>query len=288
MSRAQLLTAVPTPFGPDERLDTNGVATLFAAVREASPDGVFVAGTTGEFTALDDDERLVLARIALRVFGPERVFVHVGAAASRQAERLAVRSVEAGATRLAAVTPFYFPGPGDAVLRYFERVVAAAGNAEVWAYLFAARTTTRVPPEALADLQRVGVLGAKISGEDDDAVRAYVAAAPSGFRIISGNDASFPQLRQVGGLGVVSGVSSVFPRPFRDMRDALNAGDEDGVADAQARIDRAVRVVRSGSIAHLKAGLRLRGLPAGPVRISTDAVGDSDLAELRAAVTDLA
>lgn len=288
MSQAQLVTAVPTPFLPDERLDVKGLARLFEAVRDAAPDGVFVAGTTGEFTALDDDERVRVGELALRTFGPERVYVHVGAAAPWQAERLAARVTAAGATRLAAVTPYYFPAPTHAVLRYFERLVAAAGGAEVWAYLFAARTTTSVPPAALPGLQQVGVAGAKISGESDESVRAYLAAAPAGFRIISGNDTAFRELLADGGLGVVSGVSSVFPKPFVDIRNALNAGDVDAAADAQTRIERAVRVVRSGSVAHLKAGLRLRGLPAGPVRVSTDAVTDADLAELRTAVQELA
>ncbi|MGV2385180.1 MAG UNVERIFIED_CONTAM: dihydrodipicolinate synthase family protein, partial [Thermobifida fusca] len=50
MFEAQLITALPTPFTADERLDTSGLATLTTWIRDSGVDGVFAAGTTGEFT----------------------------------------------------------------------------------------------------------------------------------------------------------------------------------------------------------------------------------------------
>ncbi|GAA3739365.1 4-hydroxy-tetrahydrodipicolinate synthase [Spinactinospora alkalitolerans] len=285
--RAQVITAAPTPFTADERLDRDGVDALFDAIRARGADGVFAAGTTGEFTALDDDERIDVLAAALEVFGPEGTYAHVGAATARQAERLAGRAVDAGARRLAAVTPFFLPAPEDALLRYYERLVAAADGAEVFAYLFRLRSTTEVAPEALRRLADVGVRGAKISGESDASVEAFLAAAPEGFTVISGNDVSFGPLIRAGGLGVVSGVSSVFPEPFIALRDALRAGDADAAAAAQPRVERAVAAVKGGSIAHLKAGLEVRGLPAGPVRVSSESVSEQDLQVLRDTARDL-
>ncbi|MFC4564837.1 dihydrodipicolinate synthase family protein [Nocardiopsis mangrovi] len=280
-AHAQVITAAPTPFTADEELDRDGLAALLTAVRDRGADGVFAAGTTGEFTALDDDERLEVLRAALDVFGPEGTYAHVGAASARQAERLTAAAVAAGARRVAAITPHFLPAPADAVVRYYERLVAAADGAEVYAYLFQARSTTAVAPEALRALADAGVRGAKISGESDASVAAYLGHAPEGFTIISGNDVSFGELIRSGGTGVVSGVSSVFPRPFIALRDALRAGDSEAAAAAQPLVERAVAAVKGGSIAHLKAGLRVQGLPAGPVRISGDAVTDADLRVLQ-------
>ena len=52
-------------------------------------DGLFVAGTTGEFPALDDVERLSLIELALAEAGPDRVIAHVGAPDARHSARLA-------------------------------------------------------------------------------------------------------------------------------------------------------------------------------------------------------
>ncbi|MFE3459198.1 dihydrodipicolinate synthase family protein [Nocardiopsis aegyptia] len=279
-AHAQVITALPTPFTADEDLDLGAAAALFASVRDRGVDGVFAAGTTGEFTALDDDERLQVLRTALDVFGPDGVHAHVGAAAPRQAERLTRAAVGAGAARLAAVTPYFLPAPEEALLRYFERIVAAADGAEVFAYLFQVRSTTPAPPPVLRRLADVGVRGVKISGESDASVAAYLAAAPEGFTVLSGNDVAFEELVRAGGRGVVSGVSSVFPEPFVALRDALNSGDDAGVRAAQPLVERAVAAVRGGSIPHLKAGLEVRGLSAGPARVCGDPVSEADLAEL--------
>ncbi|MFC3997425.1 dihydrodipicolinate synthase family protein [Nocardiopsis sediminis] len=287
-AHAQVITAVPTPFTADEELDRDGLAALLTTIRDRGADAVFAAGTTGEFTAVDDNERLEVLRTALEIFGPEGAYAHVGAAAARQAERLTASVVDAGARRVAAITPHFLPAPAAAVVRYYERLVAAAGDAEVYAYLFQARTTTAVAPETLRALADAGVRGAKISGESDASVAAYLEHAPEGFTIISGNDVSFGELIRSGGAGVVSGVSSVFPRPFITLRDALRAGDTEAAAAAQPLVERAVAAVKGGSIAHLKAGLAVQGLPAGPVRVSSDAVTDADLRVLKETADALA
>lgn len=279
-SKPALITAVPTPFLPDGGLDLDGTRTLFTALAEQPVDGAFVAGTTGEFTTLDDDERLAVIEAGLEAFGPERAFVHVGAAHPRQAVRLTAGAVRAGARKIAAVTPYYFPAPVEATVDYFRQVVEAAGDAEVYAYLFTARTTTVLPWEQLPLLAEVGVTGVKISGESDESVSRYLAAAPEGFVVLSGNDVSFAPLVAAGGAGVISGVSSVFPQPFLRLRDALAAGDHEAADGYRADIVRAVDLVRAGSIAHLKAGLELRGLPAGPVRASVEAAPEADRAAI--------
>jgi len=104
---ATLLCAVPVPFENCGDLDVKGQETLLRHLKGLGVPRVFVSGTTGEFTALDDEERAAVLRAALTVFGSDAVYAHVGAAAARQAERLTAQAVALGARRLAAITPFY-------------------------------------------------------------------------------------------------------------------------------------------------------------------------------------
>ena len=122
----ELIPAVPVPFA-DGALDEKGLAPLYGFLT-MPVDGVFVSGTTGEFPALDDAERDVVLTEALAVFGPERVYAHVGAASARQAERLAARAVALGATTLAAITPYYLPAGPRALVDHYRRIAAAAGT----------------------------------------------------------------------------------------------------------------------------------------------------------------
>ena len=92
-----LLSAVPVPFEANGDLDVNGQKTLLRHLKDTGIGGVFIAGTTGEFTALDDDERAVVLSAALEVYGADAVYMHVGAAAARQAESLTAQAVALGA-----------------------------------------------------------------------------------------------------------------------------------------------------------------------------------------------
>ncbi|WP_230977324.1 dihydrodipicolinate synthase family protein [Georgenia yuyongxinii] len=279
-SRSDLITAVPTPFLADGSLDVPGTKRLFTALAVRDVDGAFVAGTTGEFTTLEDDERLAVLEAGLEAFGAERAYLHVGAAHTRHAVKLTRAAVALGARKLAAITPYYFPAPLDAVVDYFRQVVDAAEGAAVYAYLFTARTWTVFPHDALGRLADVGVTGVKISGESDESVSAYLANAPAGFEVLSGNDIAYGELVAAGGQGIISGVSSVFPQPFLNLRGALRAGDADGVRAAKEDVARAVGLVRAGSLTHLKAGLELQGLPAGPVRAGVEPISDDDRAAI--------
>jgi 4-hydroxy-tetrahydrodipicolinate synthase len=284
---AALIPALPVPFRAHGDLDVAGLGRLLHAVRDSGVDGVFTPGTTGEFIALDDDERLTVIAEALAVFRPEQVYAHVGAATARQAERLAARAAGIGALNLAAITPYYLPAGGRALVEYYRRVAAAAPGARIFAYLFQARTTTVVTPQQLAEIASVpGVVGAKISGEPTARVVEYLAAAPPRFTVFTGNNHEFGEVVRAGGAGCVSAVSSVFPEPFVALAAALRTGDEEAAAGAEIRIKQAVDAV-GGSIALLKAGLAMRGLPAGPTRVALDDPPADRLDALRTAIAEL-
>jgi len=198
----RLLPAVPTPFRSDGALDGSGLEPLYASLESAGVDGVFVSGTTGEFPALDDAERDAVLAAALAVFGPDRVYAHVGAASAHQAERLTIRARTLGARYLAAITPYYLPAGPRSLVDYYRRIAATAEGAEVFVYLYPSRTTTAVTPEQLAELATIpAVTGAKISGLPTDQVLEYVQAAPDGFAVYSGNDVEFGAFSRAGGTG---------------------------------------------------------------------------------------
>jgi 4-hydroxy-tetrahydrodipicolinate synthase len=212
-----ILAAVPTLFGPDGELDRDANRALYKLIAGLL-DGLLVAGTTGEFPALDDDERLWLAEQALAEAGPDRVIVHIGAPDARHAARLARAAVALGARRIAAITPYYLPARPDELVTHYRSVREAAPGAELYAYIFPERTGLTVSPSLLADAARAADLaGAKISGSASADLAGYVAAAP-GLRIFSGNDADPWATTRAGGEGVISGRSSAYPELYRALR----------------------------------------------------------------------
>jgi 4-hydroxy-tetrahydrodipicolinate synthase len=256
-----IAAALTTPFDRDEEVDLGGVRALVSHVIEGGIPAVFVAGTNGEFPALDDAERLDVISTALETAGPARVIAHVGAATTRQAVRLTAEARRRGAERLAVITPYFVPAGPQRVVEHFERCAAAAGGAAVYVYVFTGLAGTVVPPSLLARLATIdGIVGVKVSGAGTPVIRAYAEATPPGFEVWSGNDAELPDVMVAGGTGIVSGNAGALPGLFAELLTGY---------EAQPTVQSAVKTV-DGSIANIKHLLDLQGLPGGRCRMAID------------------
>jgi 4-hydroxy-tetrahydrodipicolinate synthase len=253
----EVICAVPTPFDAAGGVDLPAVKERFAALA-AALDGLFVAGTTGEFPVLGDPERLALFEAALSVCPADRVIVHCGASTAGKAVALTAGARELGARRFAAITPH--PSPEDfEITAYYREVREAAGDGEVFAYLFPDRTGVDLGPERLARLlTECDLAGAKLSGGAAARFADYRAAVPAGKKLYSGDDAMLPEMAAGGGAGIVSGVSSAFPVPFADLAAALRADDDEKIAVLVPRIRRLVAFF-DASIPLMKQTWALRG-----------------------------
>ncbi|MBX7445954.1 MULTISPECIES: dihydrodipicolinate synthase family protein [unclassified Arthrobacter] len=280
MRKFKLVCAPVTPFTPNGDLDLTGVPVLYQSLKDAGIEHLFTPGTTAEFTALGDEERLTVISTALNVFGPDGVFAHIGAATSRHAVDLARRATALGAIRLAAITPYFITAGPSSVVDYYRAIAQAVPAANVYAYIFPDRATTQVTPETLASIAQIpGVTGAKLSGMTTETVASYKKAVPPWFEIYSGNDAEILDVAAAGCDGTVSGVSNVYPRLFVAAATAINSGHD--ASHLKPRIRDALDSVSGGDIALLKTGVALRGLPSGPLRISLEAPSTTETELLR-------
>jgi len=271
-------SAVPTLFGPDGELDPGGNRALYRLIA-GLVDGMLVAGTTGEFPALEDAERLSLFELALAEAGPDRVIAHIGAPDTRHAIRLARAAVALGATRIAAITPYYLPARPDELAGHYRRIRDAVPDPDIYAYIFPERTGLAVPPPLFAEVaQAAGLAGAKISGSASADLASYVAAAP-GLRIFSGNDANPWATMRAGGAGVISGRSAAYPEVYAALCKTAPESDP-GV---QERLDRIVAL--GASIGRIKHALGVRGLAGTAARMTVDPPGPELAAAIAAEVS---
>jgi len=268
-----IFAAVPTLFGPGGELDLDANRALHKFVA-GWVDGLFVAGTTGEFPALEDAERLSLLELALAEAGPDHVIAHVGAPDARHSGRLAQAAVALGATRIAAITPYYLPARPDELIAHYRAIRDAASGPELYAYIFPERTGLRVSPTLFARVaEAAGLAGAKISGSAAGELAGYVAAAP-GLRFFSGDDANPAATMRAGGAGVISGRSSAYPEVYAALRHQPQA--------AQETLDQIVAL--GASVGRLKHALRLRGFGSGAARMTVDPPGPETSAAIAALV----
>lgn len=258
MTRYDILTAVPTAFHRDGALDLEGSRAIFRFVGESGNEGAFVLGTTGEFPAVDATEFAAIVEAALAELKDRmRVIVHVGRPSAFEAVRLTRIARTLGATEFAALTPYYLPATDDSVFEYFRAVSDAVGDGRLYVYIYPARSGNPVSAELLVRLAELpNVVGAKISELSLDDIAAYRAAVPADFELYTGADRDLIAAVGVGAQGVVSGVSSVSPKPFRTLADAGRSGDPAAIAAAQAAVDEVVSLI-GGDMARMKEAYRV-------------------------------
>jgi 4-hydroxy-tetrahydrodipicolinate synthase len=279
-----VFSAVPTLFSDDGEVNLDANRALYKLLAGLL-DGLFVAGTTGEFAALDDPERLSLIELALAEAGSDRVIAHVGAPDARHSTRLARAAAALGATRLAAITPFYLPARPDELAAHFGRIHEAVPDLPLYAYIFPERTGLRVPPPLFAEVaSAAGLAGAKLSGSAAAELAGYVGMAP-GLRFFSGDDSNPGATMRAGGVGVISGRSSAYPEVYAALIASLAADDADAAARHQAVLDRIVAL--GASIGRLKYALSLRGRGGTAARMTVDPPDASLSAAIAAEVAGL-
>lgn len=279
--RRDIITAVPTAFDADGALDLQGSRAIMEYIAASGNEGALVLGTTGEFPALSASERAQLVELAAEVLAPSmRVIAHVGAAGAYEARRHAANAKSAGLTEVAVLTPYYLASSDPALWEYFSSVVDAADGLDVYIYVFEAVANNAVTPELMGRLAGLpGVVGAKISGEPLSRLDDYRAAVPSDFVLYTGADADLARAGDHGAQGVVSGVSSVLPKPFRELVAALDADDAEAVGIAQAAVDDVVAVI-AANMGRMKAAYRILGVTDSGVRMAIEPPDEAALDEI--------
>lgn len=186
-----------------------------------------------------------------------RVIVHVGQPSTFEAVRLVEIARGLGATEFAALTPYYLKSTDDAIFDYFQAVSDAVGDGRLYVYIYPARSGNTVSPELLVRLAGLpNIVGAKLSELSLDEIAAYRAVVPADFDLYTGADRDLIAAVGAGAQGVVSGVSSVTPKPFRALADAGRSGDAGAIAAAQTAVDDVVSLI-GGDMARMKEAYRV-------------------------------
>jgi 4-hydroxy-tetrahydrodipicolinate synthase len=278
----RLLTAMVTPFAPDGSLDVEGAAKLASyLVDEQRNDALVISGTTGESPTTTDAEKDRLLRAVVEAVGDRaQVVAGVGTNDTAHTIELAHAAEKAGAHGLLVVTPYYNKPPQAGVERHF-RAVADVVGLPIMVYDIPHRAGVAIATETmcrLAEHERiVGVKDAK-----GDLTASSWVLARTDLAYYSGDDAATLPLLSIGGAGLV-GTSTHFTGPVaKEMIEAYERGD---TAAALASHRRAMPlftgIFRVPGTMLVKAGLRARGLPAGPVRSPLVDASEQELGQLR-------
>jgi dihydrodipicolinate synthase/N-acetylneuraminate lyase len=234
---------------------------------QAGVHGFWVAGGTGESVLLEDEENMRIAEIASdQSRGRIENIMHVGAATTARAVKLAEHAAKSGVEAICCVPPFFYRQSDEAIVEHYKAVGAAA-NLPLFVYNLPQATGVEITPEMMQKIQD-GVpqlKGLKHSAVTFANVRAF---SNMGLQCLVGNAMLMLPALTIGASGCVDGPPNVAPELWVEIWNAYNDGDIHRAEAAQEKASQVTDLVRSiGLHAGTKAILSERlGIDCGAPR----------------------
>jgi len=281
-------SALPTPFRMGH-VDIDAFAALCAWQIGVGISALVVCGTTGEAPALSAAEQRELIGQAVAVArGRVPVIAGAGSNVTGHAIDLARGAEAAGADALLVVVPYYNRPSQEGLYRHFRAVHDAVGI-PVLLYDVPSRTGCALADDTvvrLAELPRI--VGLKDATGELARPARLRARLGTGFRLLSGDDASALGFFARGGDGCISVVSNVAPRLCTDLYAAWATGafaEAEALSLTIAGLSHAL-FLESNPVP-VKHALSLMGMMAPAVRLPLCEAGEATRRAVSSCLRDL-
>ena len=259
--------ALITPMTAGGELNEAALREVIEFNIQAGVHGFWVAGGTGESVLLEDEENMRIAEIVSdQSRGRIENIMHVGAATTARAVKLAEHAAKSGVEAICCVPPFFYRQSDEAIVEHYKAVGAAA-NLPLFVYNLPQATGVEITPEMMQKIQD-GVpqlKGLKHSAVTFANVRAF---SNMGLQCLVGNAMLMLPALTIGASGCVDGPPNVAPELWVEIWNAYNDGDIHRAEAAQEKASQVTDLVRSiGLHAGTKAILSERlGIDCGAPR----------------------
>ncbi len=218
-------TALVTPMRGDG-IDVEALGRLVEDQIAGGIDGLVPCGTTGESPTLSHAEHLQVVEIVVKAArGRVPVLAGAGSNSTQEACDLARACKELGAQGTLQITPYYNKPTQAGLVAHFTAVAEASGLPMV-VYNVPGRTCVDLEPATLARLAEETplVVGVKEATADMHRAARIRELCGEGFSLLSGDDFTVMPFLAVGGNGVISVGSNLFPRLFSRLCKAAREG----------------------------------------------------------------
>lgn len=262
-----IIPAMATPFGANEVLDLERLQELLADYLACGVHGISVAGSQGEFFALEQDEHIKLLEVTVKaVAGKVPVYAGTGGVTTRDSIRITAAAEGLGADLALLITPYFVQPSQDELVEHYV-AVAKSTKLPVLLYNNPPRTAVNILPSTLERCMKAApnIIGIKDSSGDVTQSIEYVLQ--TGGLLYSGRDTIALSLLLHGASGAISPAANVFPRLMIRLYETFCSGE---IKEAQ-RISNILAPLRAawalGSFpVVIKEAMRMVGRGAGLTR----------------------
>ena len=285
---AGYLPDLPTPFDEAGNIDLASFAKLCERQIRAGVAAIVAGETTGEASTLTPVEHDAIVRTAVETAnGRVRVIAGAGSNSTSQAIELTRRAELAGADAVLSVVPYYNKPMQAGIAAHF-RAIADSTALPVILHDVPARTIRELSDDTLAKLAQSRQFIALRDGTGDLARAIRLRSmVPSGFRLLTGDDATALAFLANGGDGCVSVVSNVAPELCQAVFSSCRQGRLQSARYLQSRLARLADLLARENPAALKYAMCLLGLMRPDTRLPIVELAETAKAEVESALAEM-
>jgi 4-hydroxy-tetrahydrodipicolinate synthase len=261
-------TALVTPFKADDSIDFEALKGLVNLQIEGGVDFLVVQGTTGESPTLSQKEKEeVLACVTEVNKGKLPIVYGVGGNDTKKvAENF--KLIPNGVDGILSVSPYYNKPIQEGIYQHYK-YLAEATDLPIILYNVPGRTGSNVSAETTLRLAEISnIVAMKEASGNFDQMMEIIRCKPSGFNLLSGDDAVTLPLIAAGASGVISVVSNALPEKFTKM---VKAALENDFKTARAIHYELLLITRyffeEGNPGGVKVGLSARNIMTDKMRL---------------------
>lgn len=210
-------TALVTPFTNDG-INFEELRKLIEFQILEGIDALVICGTTGESSTMSLAEKKSVIDFSVKVANG-RVPIIAGTGGNNTADAVAMSKYaeSVGADGLLLVTPYYNKTTQKGLIAHFSKI-AESVNIPIILYNVPSRTGLNIEPEICLELSKIpNIVAIKEASGNISQVAKIANLCNDDLTIYSGNDDQILPILSLGGLGVISVLSNVYPKFVHEM-----------------------------------------------------------------------
>lgn len=258
-----VMVPILTPLTPEMEVDVSSLRSLVGYLLDNGVHGIWASGTTGEFPAFDNHQRMVsIDTVVDEVAGRVPVIANVSHASTQLTVDFGKQVSESGVDAIAATPPYYYSQMPDEMLEHFTYIQNQVGL-PLWVYNIPQMVKTPVPPATVVELAAEGVVqGIKdSSGTGELLAELNIRCAQSGVSLnrMLGTTLRVTSACGLGIDGVIPGLANLIPEIYVKAWEAGIDGDREQTRRYDAKLmiaDRVGKLALAGSVPSTFAGLK--------------------------------
>ena len=261
-------TAIVTPF-TDEGVNFDEFKKLIEFQISEGVDALIVCGTTGESSTMTLDERKETIKFAKEVSnGRVPIIAGTGGNCTKSVIEMTKWAESIGVDGALIVTPYYNKTTQKGLIAHYTEI-AKNTTLPIILYSVPSRTGVNITPETCLELSKIpNIVAIKEASGNISQVAEIKNLCKDELQIYSGNDDQILPILSLGGIGVISVLSNLFPKETHNIVFDFLEGNINKAIDGQIKAIPLIKALFSEvNPIPVKAGLNMVGYNVGIPRL---------------------